>query len=145
MSGPALTLYFDGLCPFCHAEMARLRAWDAGGRLAFVDIAAGDFEPAPLGMNMAALNRELHARTAAGALLVGLDAMLAAYTLAGRGWVVAPLRVGWLRPPLAAAYRLFARHRYAMSRWLGYRRATDCADGACPVGNPFMTKSSRTK
>jgi hypothetical protein len=37
---------------------------------------------------MAALNRESHARTADGGLLVGIDSLLAAYTLVGRAWLV---------------------------------------------------------
>ncbi|MES2743217.1 MAG: DUF393 domain-containing protein [Pseudomonadota bacterium] len=138
MNGPKLTLYFDGACPFCRTEMARLRAWDRGGRLAFVDIAADGFDPAAVGVSLAALNRELHTRTVAGTLLVGLDSMLAAYTLVGRGALVAPLRISSLRPPLARLYRLFARHRYGMSRWLGYRRDRACAEASCPLGNPFM-------
>ena len=35
----ALTLYYDGRCPFCIAAMRRLRQWDTAGRLAFTDIA----------------------------------------------------------------------------------------------------------
>ena len=134
----ALTLYFDGRCPFCKAEMARLGGWNAAARLDFVDITGAGFDPAFLGVDMAALNRELHSRTDAGRVLVGIDSMLAAYTLVGRGWMVLPLRVPLLRPPLAFLYRGFARHRYAISRWLGYKAAAPCADGVCELGNPFM-------
>jgi predicted DCC family thiol-disulfide oxidoreductase YuxK len=35
MSGVELTLYYDGKCPFCTTEMARLAGWDRAGRLAF--------------------------------------------------------------------------------------------------------------
>lgn len=83
-----LTLYYDGRCPFCATEMARLQSWNGAGRLAFVDIAAAGFDPLPLGLEMAALNRESHARTADGGLLVGIDSLLAAYTLVGRAWLV---------------------------------------------------------
>jgi predicted DCC family thiol-disulfide oxidoreductase YuxK len=134
----ALTLYFDGACPFCVKSMRQLRRWDAAGRLAFVDIAAPGFDPAPLGVDMAALNREVHGLTAEGAVLAGIDTMLAAYTLAGRGWLVWPLRVRLLRPALAGGYRWFARHRYAISRRLGMRLPDACSDGVCGIGNPFM-------
>ena len=132
----ALTLYYDGRCPFCIAAMRRLRQWDTAGRLAFTDIAAPGFDPAPLGADLAALNRELVARTGDGALLIGIDAMLAAYTLAGRGWMVWPLRVRILRPGLARAYRWFARHRYTVSRRLGMRPVA-CDDGVCSTRNLF--------
>jgi len=134
----SLTLYFDGRCAFCATEMARLRRWDAAGRLVFVDIARPGFDPAPLGVDMAALNRELHATTPAGKLLVGVDSMLAAYTLVGRGWLVWPLRVPVLRRALAAFYRWFARNRYRISALLGYRLPPACDGDVCGIGNPFL-------
>lgn len=133
-----LTLYYDGNCPFCLAEMRRLMRWNRAGRLDFVDISTADFDPAPLGVDMAALDRELHSRTADGRLLVGIDSMLAAYTLAGRAWLVLPLRVRILRPLLAGLYRGFARNRYRFSRWMGYKPAGHCEKGVCQPVNPFF-------
>jgi predicted DCC family thiol-disulfide oxidoreductase YuxK len=135
---PALTLYFDGRCPFCVRGMVRLRRWDAAGRLAFADIAAPGFDPAVLGVDMAALDRALHGRADNGAILVGIDCMLAAYTLAGQGWRVLPLRVRLLRPVLARAYRWFARHRYQISEGLGLRLPAASDGDTCAVGNPFL-------
>nr|WP_306308037.1 DUF393 domain-containing protein [Ralstonia sp. SET104] len=134
-----LELYFDGRCAFCATEMRRLSEWDTEGRLAFVDIARPGFDCAPLGVDMAALNRELHGRTSAGCMLVGVNCMIAAYTLVGRDWLVWPLRVPGLRRALAAMYRAFARNRYALSRWLGYRAPPVCDSSTCRVGNPFLT------
>ena len=137
MNTPSLTLFFDGKCPFCAAEMTRLRAWDKHGRLGFVDMAQYDFDPSMLGVEMAALDRELHSRTAAGKILVGIDSILAAYTLVGKGWIVLPLRVALLRPMLAWLYRGFARNRYRFSRWLGYKAVPPCQDGSCQMRHPF--------
>lgn len=133
-----LTLYYDGRCPFCVASMRRLHQWDRAGRLAFADMSAPGFDPSPLGADLAALDRELHGRRRDGEVLVGIDCMLAAYTLAGRAWMVWPLRIRPLRPGLARAYRWFARHRYAVSRRLGLRLPVACDDGVCRVGNPFI-------
>lgn len=136
-----LTLYFDGRCPFCVHSMGRLRDWNAAakaGRLAFVDIAVPGFDPAPLGVTLDALNRELHARTADGKLLVGIDSMVAAYTLAGQGWRVLPLRIRPLRPLLSALYRRFARDRYRVSRLLGLRLPPACDGATCAVGRQFI-------
>lgn len=138
MNSRALVLYFDGKCAFCAAEMHRLSKWDTHRRLAFVDIAESGFDPSPLGVDLAALNRELHSRTADGRVLTGIDSMLAAYTLAGRGWLLWPLRVPGLRSVLAKLYRAFARNRYTLSHWLGYRPATACDGNACSIGNPFL-------
>ncbi len=136
MDAPSLTLYYDGACPICAASMAQLRAWNRAGALAFVDIRAIGFDPAPLGVTMAALDRELHGRAADGRLLVGVDCIEAAYTLAGQGWRVLPLRLRLLRPVLAVLYRKFALHRYRISGWLGYTAGTPCAGGACPLERP---------
>ncbi len=138
MNTPALTLYFDGHCPFCRAQMDKLARWDTAARLAFVDIALPGFDPAVLGADLAAMNREVYSRTADGRILIGIDTMLAAYPLVGRHWRVLPLRVPLLRQICSTLYRLFARHRYTVSRWLGYR-VPACRDGVCQNKNPFLT------
>ncbi len=135
----ALTLYYDGNCPFCCAQMDKLGRWDERGQLAFVDIATSGFDPAPLGADMAALNREVYSLTASGKVLVGIDTMLLAYPLVGRRWRVLPLRVPLLRQLCAALYRAFARNRYAISRLLGYK-VPACRDGVCQTKNPFLKK-----
>jgi predicted DCC family thiol-disulfide oxidoreductase YuxK len=143
MNDTALTLYYDGKCPFCLAEMTRLARWDRArdGVLAFTDIAQPGFDPSHLGAGMADLNAQLYALGRDGRVLVGVDSMLAAYTLAGRGYLVWPLRVPLLRGLLSFLYRAFARHRYTMSRVLGYKSA--CTGDVCTPGNPFLTKRSK--
>ena len=138
----ALTLYYDGKCAFCTREMMRLASWDRQQRLAFVDIAQPGFDPAPLGLSMLDLNREMASQTAQGEVLIGVDSMLAAYALVGRGYLVWPLRVPGLRQVLTILYRLFARHRYTMSTLLGYKMP-DCAGGVCGIGNPFLRDRSK--
>jgi predicted DCC family thiol-disulfide oxidoreductase YuxK len=138
MNAPALTLYYDGKCPFCVAGMDRLRGYDKAGRLAYVDIAQPGFDPAHLDASMAQLNLEIYSLTSDGKVLVGVDSLLAAYTLAGRGWLVWPLRVPLLRSVLSWLYRAFARNRYTISRLLGYKAKPTCEDGVCFHGNPFF-------
>ncbi|MES2017846.1 MAG: DUF393 domain-containing protein [Pseudomonadota bacterium] len=133
----ALTLFFDGKCPFCAAEMQRLAKWDRTACLAFVDIATPGFDPAHLKATMDELNLQLYSLTADGRVLVGIDSMVAAYTLVGRGVLVWPLRVPLLRDVLSYLYRLFARNRYQMSALLGYKAAPACENGLCAI-NPFF-------
>ena len=143
MNTPALTLYYDGKCPFCANGMRQLGTWDKAGKLAFVDISVDGFDPAHLNASMAQLNLEIYSQNAAGKVLVGVDSLLAAYTLAGRGYLVWPLRVPVLRSVLSFLYRAFARNRYAMSRLLGYKAPPTCAEGVCFHGNPFFKDGNR--
>ncbi|HWU96909.1 MAG TPA: DUF393 domain-containing protein [Oxalicibacterium sp.] len=141
MSTPELTLFYDGQCPFCAAEMKRLRSWNKSGKLGFVDISLPHFDVTSVGVTMEALNRELHSLTVDGKLLVGIDSMLAAYTLVNRSWLVFPLRIKPLRPLLSTLYRQFARNRYRFSALLGYKPIPRCENDVCRhTGNPFFDK-----
>ncbi|MFK0377934.1 thiol-disulfide oxidoreductase DCC family protein [Pandoraea sp. NPDC090278] len=134
---PELTLYVDGNCPICMTEVGQLRARDHARKLAFVDIADPAFDPAPLGVSLEALGTLIHGWTADGDCVIGIDALIAAYTLTGRRWLVAPLRVPALRPAARVLYRTFAQHRMRLSRWLRVRNpglgasGPSCTDGVC--------------
>ncbi|WP_431824091.1 thiol-disulfide oxidoreductase DCC family protein [Burkholderia sp. F1] len=143
MNPAELVLYFDGKCPFCVAQMRRLGKWNTRQSVAFVDIAEPGFDPASLGADMAALNRGLHGRLPDGRVLTGIDSVLAAYTLVGRGWLVWPLRVPGLRNALAMLYRSLARNRHALSRLPGYRSEPACDGNACGIGKPCSNAPER--
>ena len=59
-----LTMYFDGICPLCVAEVKQLRTLDADGNLRFEDIHAQDFINRYPHINREAANRVLHAEYA---------------------------------------------------------------------------------
>ena len=139
MSAPELTLYFDGLCPFCSMEMQRLRRWNHAGKLAFVDVTDVSFDPKDIGVEMEDLDRELHGKSRDGQLLIGIDCILSAYSLVGRGYLVLPLRVRFLRPILSQLYRKFARHRYQISRFLGLKPRMLCESGHCQMKHPYFS------
>jgi len=40
--GAKSTVYFDGSCPLCRAEIAHYRGMDRGGVLCFVDVSRTD-------------------------------------------------------------------------------------------------------
>lgn len=140
-----LTLLYDAACPVCSLEMDHLRERDAAARLRFVDIAAPGFDAAAWGTTHAALDAELHAVCGDGSVLVGVPALRAAYAAVGLGWVFAPAGWGPLAPLADAGYRVFARHRRAISgaaaplidalrAWRARRtaaRMARCQAGAC--------------
>lgn len=114
-----LTLLYDAACPVCSLEMDHLRARDGAGRLVFVDIAAPGFDPLPYGVALAELHAEIHAQRPDGSLLRGIEVLRLAYAAVGLGWVLRPTAWAPLRPAFDLAYRLFARHRMAISGALG--------------------------
>ncbi|MGQ5523509.1 thiol-disulfide oxidoreductase DCC family protein [Chitinimonas sp. PSY-7] len=125
----ALTLFFDSRCPLCSAEMRRLERWDKHGRLAYIDMHGEGFDAADYGTTLAAMDAELHGLDVDGRLLVGIDAIAAAYSAVGFAWLVWPLKLALTKPLWRKTYRWFARNRYRASRLLGYR----CPDGVCDL------------
>ncbi|MGA6097274.1 thiol-disulfide oxidoreductase DCC family protein [Stutzerimonas marianensis] len=121
-----LTLFVDGACPLCAREIAWLRRHADPARLQLVDINDPDF--AVEGRSTDQLRAKLHALSANGQWLTGLDATYWSWRAAGLHTWAAPL--GWrpLRPLLLAAYRLFSLARPYLA-WLphpdGARRCAD--------------------
>lgn len=144
---PEMTVYYDGSCHLCRAEMNNLMLRNTEGRVAFVDAAAPGFEAAPLGVTQDALMNALHVRLASGEWRVAIPAFERLYGVLGLPRVAAALR----RPTLAAlAGRLYpwvVRNRHRLPRapihWLferAGRRAAEVAaarrcksDGECRV------------
>jgi predicted DCC family thiol-disulfide oxidoreductase YuxK len=103
------TLYYDGQCPLCTAEMDRLRQL-ADPSLALVDIHGLD-DTAGL-PDRAALLERLHLRRADNVLLSGLDANVTAWQHTRFGFLWAWLRWPLLRPLADAIYNRWAAWRY---------------------------------
>ncbi|MCB1889752.1 MAG: DUF393 domain-containing protein [Rhodocyclaceae bacterium] len=141
-----ITLFHDGNCPICRLDVANLRSRDAAGRLAFIDIAAPAFNPDQYGMTQAAFAEQIRAQLPDGTWITGMEVFRRAYRAVGLGWVIAATEWGPLRAPADTLYRLFARHRPAISKRFGFlfegleaihvkRRANACRSGRCGISN----------
>ena len=146
-----LTLYYDGACGLCAAEMGAFARSDRHGRLRLVDCSAPGFRDADCdaaGIAREALMHRMHARDADGNWRVGVPALAWAYAAVGVDGIAAffadPGRARWL----ARAYGWIADHRQVLSRlglnfgfrlWIRWRarraarHAHACADGLCRV------------
>jgi predicted DCC family thiol-disulfide oxidoreductase YuxK len=116
---PELTMYYDGQCPLCVAEVAFLQSRNAQGKLAFVDVTQTGFEAANHNISCEAAMAQIHGRTADGQILVGVPVFALAYKLANLPALAWLLSSRWLMPALQPAYRLFAKHRQAISKRIG--------------------------
>lgn len=124
-----LRLLYDGDCPICAFEMRRLRTLDRGQRLDCEDIAAPGFDAARYRTTREALMGRMHAIARDGTMLIGMDAIRAAYAAVGLGWVLSPTRLPVIREMADKAYAAFAGNRYRISRWLGMRCGERCSAG----------------
>jgi predicted DCC family thiol-disulfide oxidoreductase YuxK len=115
-AAPELTLYYDGKCPLCVAEVEFLQSRNAQGQLAFVDVTQTGFEAAGHNISCEAAMAQIHGRTADGQVLVGVPVFATAYKLAKLPVLAWVLSRRWLMPVLQPAYVLFAKHRQAISQ-----------------------------
>jgi predicted DCC family thiol-disulfide oxidoreductase YuxK len=116
---PKLTLYYDGQCPLCVAEIEFLQGRSTKDQLAFVDVTQAGFEGSDHHISCEAAMAQIHGRTADGQLLVGVPVFAAAYKLARLPVLAWLLSRRWLMPLLQPAYVLFAKHRQAISQRIG--------------------------
>ncbi len=123
-----LTVFYDGGCPLCVKEMRQLHRQDRKGQIRFENINAVDFEQRYPQVNVGKANQYLHGQVASGEMIYGLDVTYRAWSLVGRGWMIAPLRWPILRWFADQAYLFFARHRNRISKLLtGKERCAQCS------------------
>ena len=116
-SGP--TVYFDGSCPLCSAEINHYASRRGGDRLRFVDVSRDD---AVLGADLSADEAmgRFHVRLSDGRLLSGARAFVAIWNeMPGWRWAVRIARLPGMITVLEGSYRLFLPIRPALSRLAG--------------------------
>ena len=114
-----LTLYYDGRCPLCQAEMLYLQHRDRLGLLNCVDITLNDFDANATGLSCERAMASIHGRMENGEWVTGVAVFAAAYERVGLRRMAWLLSRPSLQPLLGWGYARFARHRYTLSRWFG--------------------------
>ena len=118
MTDPELTVFYDGACPVCAFEIAKLRQRDGRGCLHAVDISAPGFAADGHGFRQSALEASIHVVARDGEVLRGAEALRRVYRAVGLGWLVAPTAWPGLRALSDLAYRAFATRRRSISALL---------------------------
>jgi len=128
-----ITVFYDGSCSVCSAEIEHYRRKDHAGRLVLIDISSPDFKPEMYSISRQAFMYELHVIDRKGGVYKGIEAFWAiwqafpAATLYGMMGTLVTLPV--INPLARLCYKGFARIR----RYLPKTKA-DCADGTCRIG-----------
>lgn len=78
-----VTVFYDGSCPLCSAEMRLYRNCDGAERLAFVDVSAASDGAIVPGLDKAAALKRFHVQVGDGSLASGAEGF-------GRLWLALP-------------------------------------------------------
>ena len=114
-----LTLFYDGACPLCQAEILFLSGRNQANLLDFVDINSGRFDPQKVGVTCEAALAAMYGQFSSGKLIQGVSVFPEAYRRANLP------RLAWifsrkpLQPFLKLAYLFFAKNRHTISSILG--------------------------
>lgn len=131
MSAPSypLTIYFDGACRVCSAEMEHYRRKAHGGRLVFVDISSPEFRPSEPGPTLADFMARMHVQDADGRFSTGVEAFQLIWRACPEPWLHQAARVlslPGINHCAKMGYALFARYRHLLPK-------KSCADGSCSI------------
>lgn len=111
-----LTVYYDGACPLCSAEIRHYETREGADRLCFVNIADAEADAGPDLDRETALKR-FHVRQADGTVLSGAAAFTEIWaTLPGWKWAARIARLPGMPSLLEIGYRAFLPIRPALSR-----------------------------
>ena len=114
-----LTLFYDGACPLCQAEILFLSGRNQECLLDFVDINSEAYDSLKVGVSCEEALAAMYGQYADGTLINGVTVFPEAYRradLATLAWIFSRKS---LQPLLKVGYRFFANNRHAISRVFG--------------------------
>jgi len=114
-----LTLFYDGACPLCQAEIVFLSGRNQSNLLGFVDINSAQFDPQKVGVSCEDALAAMYGQFASGKLIQGVAVFPEAYRRANLPRMAWFFSIKLLQPFLKLAYLFFARNRHAISSLLG--------------------------
>jgi predicted DCC family thiol-disulfide oxidoreductase YuxK len=113
------TVYFDGSCPLCTAEVGYYRRKDKAEALCFIDVSDAAALP-PEGISRREAMERFHVRASDGGLLSGAAAFVEVWDrLPAWQWAARAASLPGALAGLELGYRLFLRVRPFVSRLFG--------------------------
>ena len=114
-----LTLFYDGACPLCQAEILFLSGRNQSQLLDFVDINSERFNPQTVGVSCEAAMAAMYGQFASGKLIQGVAVFPEAYRRANLPRLAWLFSLKPLQPFFKLSYLLFAKNRHAISCLIG--------------------------
>jgi len=116
---PKSTVYFDGSCPLCRAEIGYYRRKDQAGSLCFVDVSESA-ALTPGGVTQQRAMERFHVRASDGRVLSGAAAFVEVWTrLPKWRWAARAASLPGVLAVLELGYRMFLPVRPFLSRLFG--------------------------
>lgn len=113
----ALTVYFDGSCPLCRAEISHYRGQIGASRLYFRDVSRAD-QPLEPDLTRADAMSRFHVRRGDGRLVSGAEAFVSIWSELPRWrWAARLAAIPGVMALLEGGYRLFLPARPALA-WI---------------------------
>lgn len=116
---PKLTLFYDGACQLCQAEILFLSGRNQANLLDFIDIHSEKYDPQKLGISCEEALAAMYGQYADGTLINGPAVFPEAYRRANLPTLAWIFSRKTMQPALQIGYRFFAKNRHAISRVLG--------------------------
>ena len=114
-----LTIYYDGECPLCLAEIHFLKNRNTLGLLEFVDVAAPQYDESAHQLTCKLALATMQGRLGDGTQLEGIPVFAEAYKRANLPKLAWLFSRSWLKPFLNASYYVFAKYRHGVSKTIG--------------------------
>ena len=115
----SLTIYYDGECPLCLAEIHYLKSRNKDRLIEFVDVAAAQYDEATHQLSCQLALAAMHGRLADGTLLKGIPVFTEAYRRSDLPMLAWIFSRTWLEPFLSSMYYVFAKYRHSISKTIG--------------------------
>ena len=127
-----LTVFYDGACSVCAAEMAHYRSKNHGGRLVFVDISTPAFDPSPYGITIDEFMARMHAIDRSGRVYRAVEAFWAIWQAFPASTLYGFLGALVMAPGVNLLARLGYRGFARIRRYLP-KRNPSCDSGTCRI------------
>ena len=115
----SLTIYYDGECPLCLAEIHFLKNRNTLGLLEFVDVADPQYDESAHQLTCKLALATMQGRLGDGTQLEGIPVFAEAYKRANLPKLAWLFSRSWLKPFLNASYYVFAKYRHGVSKTIG--------------------------
>lgn len=121
-----LTVFYDGLCKLCSAEINHYKKQNGADQIHFIDICSTTFDATKEGVDPKAVHKVMHVRKSDGTLATKVDAFIEIWSILPKYQFLAKLaRTPLVHLGLNLGYSSFA----AIRPWLPrYKNLDQCKD-----------------